>query len=201
MMTFLSHGICRLRTVLFCLGLLAIQANPARSDEVYEFVSIRCLPELRTVQVDVFRLWNVRFYVWQNAPRANYADLKSWERANRAQHIENLRRLEESYGIYVIDEAYGRWDDQPLDCPIGSNTVRVSFQKREMEGNTGEGIRAYRGGATISIVNKAGKVVWQHAFRSEHATFQVSNGGVLYVLCDNGQFCDPQNYQSADFNP
>lgn len=197
MITWLRRLFTKLQVMMLVSSILVMQSSSSNADELYKFFSIDCVPELGTLQIDAFQLWNVGRFVWPSAPNAGTDNQKRWEK-----HVANLRELEEKYGFYVIGEAYGRWDEQPVDCKIDRNTARITFEKIEVEtGIVGEGTRIYRGAATINIINNSGQTVWKHRLRSEHATFQIYNSGVLYLLCDHGQTCEPQNSQSVDFPP
>jgi hypothetical protein len=195
-MTAMSRCLFRtLPATLLGLSLLAIQSSPSKADQTAEFYSIDCIPELGTLKIDAFRLWNVDEYIWPSPPidgtdrRQEY-----WEK-----HLANLRHLEEQYGIYVINQHYGRWDERTIECQLDDATISMDFEKEEIEnGIEGQETRVYRGAATISIRSRSGKILWQNPLEHERAIFQVLEGRMVYRLCRSAQDCNPQRFKAFD---
>lgn len=183
-----------LRAIPFSLSLLAIQSSPSEADQTAEFYSIDCMPELGTMKIDAFRLWNVDEYIWPTPP-INATDR---QKEMQEKHLANLRHLEEKYGMYVINRTYGIWEDRLIECSLGDATIRMAFEKREIEpGDNGAG-NFYRGAATISILSKSGKTLWQNPLEHERAIFQVLEGRMVYRLCRSAQDCNPQKFKAFD---
>lgn len=187
-----------LQAALVSFSVFAFPSGPATADELYSFYTINCLPELRSLTIDKFRLWNVGDFVWPWGNDALGVDAATRRRHQWELHVEHLRQLEERHSIYVIRQAYGYWDERSVDCPVGKMTFRITFEQAKLE--DGSDVRRYRGPATLTELDDTGQRLWQMALDFEHASFTIDRG-VVAIICKDGQVCDGSNFQVFDLKP
>ncbi len=111
----------------------------ASADELYEFFSIECMPELRALRMSSVAIWNIPEQVWPNAPIQD--DRATWLKANWALHEQALRRLERERNLYVFGQMYGMAQGDPIQCSLPGLHISIDSQKierpdDEMKGGT-----------------------------------------------------------------
>ncbi len=91
----------------------------AYSDEYYEFFRIMCADDLDYFHMDRLGIYNIGRVIWP------YGGDNAWR-----DHIESLKELEEKYGLYVLDGAYGYWDNNTIECTVSNRAnIRIEFGK------------------------------------------------------------------------
>jgi len=187
-----------LQVAVMAFGAFSFQSGLAAADELYSFYTVNCLPEMRSLTIDKFRLWNVGDFVWPWSDDPLGVDAATRRRHQWELHVEHLRQLEERHSVYVIRQAYRYWDEHSVDCPVGKMTFRITFEQARLD--DGGDVRLYRGPATLAVVDSAGQPRWQMPLDFEHASFTI-NRGVVAIICRDGQVCDGTNFQVFDLKP
>ncbi|WP_043311096.1 hypothetical protein [Pseudomonas sp. ML96] len=132
--------------------------STANADEYYEFLSIRCMPQLQAIRLDFVGIWNVGDWIWPSVPEQE--NRKSWVLDSWQRHENALKTLERKHGLHVFGQQYGRQLDSPIICELPHFRVSIAAARIERE-YVDEDIRvAYRGRAEIQITALNGSLVF-----------------------------------------
>jgi hypothetical protein len=110
----------------------------ANADELYEFFSIECMPELRTLRISSVAIWNIQEQIWPNAPIQD--DRAMWLKANWALHEQALQRLERERNLYVFGQMYGMAQGDPIQCSLPGLHISIDSQKMERPDDEMKGV-------------------------------------------------------------
>lgn len=162
-----------LRLVFITLASIA-WVSATQADEYYNFFSIRCVPNAQFMSIDAVGIYNIGDVVWPTISATNYDPAlgatdydklprnvfmtESWR-----AHEEGLKKLEAD-GLYVFDQAFGRYDPTPITCTTSEYTVSLTAGPIERNYGGDDDIKVlYRGPLQVRIALSDGQVVWDHA--------------------------------------
>lgn len=174
---------------LFASSIVTFAPSLSKADEFYTFISVQCVQQLRLFRLERFGVYNVREYVWERAPLGTPKD--KWDEESWQVHVRNLKALEDQYGIYAVDQAFGLWEEAPIECDLGPAKVSISFTKesrQDLDSNGNQ--RFYRGRGTLQLITKSGRVAWESSLNFERIVVSYNNGFLTYKTCTGDQLCD-----------
>ncbi|TXH86418.1 MAG: hypothetical protein E6Q71_06540 [Pseudomonas sp.] len=164
----------------YLLGItIWILVSTASADEYYEFISIRCMPQLQAIRLDSVGIWNVGDWIWPSVPAQE--NRKTWAWDSWQRHERALKTLEVEHGLHVFGQQYGRQLEAPIICLLPHFRVSIGAARIERE-YMDEDIRvAYRGRAEIQITALDGSPVFSQTL-DEADDFQAAEASYGLVL-------------------
>jgi hypothetical protein len=99
-----------------------ISSQKLYADEYYQFFQIIHASELNYFHISRIGIYNKGYYIWPLGSKNNV-----WKK-----HVENLQMLEKKYGLYVLDGAYGYYDNNEKNYTINAShktDIKIEFDK------------------------------------------------------------------------
>jgi hypothetical protein len=96
-------------------------AEKALSDEYYDFFRIMYADDLNFFHMTRVGIWNKGHYIWPLGSQ------DVWK-----EHVRNLKMLEKKYGLYVLDGAYGYYDNNAISYSLMAShktDIKIEFDK------------------------------------------------------------------------
>lgn len=113
------------RIVLFLVTVIVlspfIYSKKLYADEYYEFFQIMYASDLNYFHMSRIGIYNKGSFIWPLGSK------NVWKK-----HIENLKILEKKYGLYVLDGAYGYYDNKEMRYTIDAShktDIKIKFDK------------------------------------------------------------------------
>lgn len=135
-----------MKMILAFVVALAIASVNVYADEYYEFYRIRCDDKIPSFEVQRTPFWNIKHVVWPG----------NWDWKS---HVQSLKNLEKSSGLYVFNELYGYYDSPELSFVCGPYNVKINYSKvlrpKDADSGSNEPVRM---NATITIISSRFKL-------------------------------------------
>lgn len=171
---------CAMKAAISSLTLLVIPC--AVADELYEFYLIQCVKPLSAVVIEPVSVWNIGEFVWPGTPAKS--NRSEWMKTLWEKHEQNLKHLEEKYDLYVFNEAYGRYVDEPITCTAPTFRLSVSAEPIARDYVNRDDIQVpYRGVMKVKIESIEGHILFQQ---------EMHRGSSLRVSVDELEVCDSE---------
>ena len=142
------------RIIVFLVIILALSpflsAKKLYADEYYEFFQIMCANDLNYFHMTRIGIYNKGFFIWPLASK------NVWKK-----HVENLKMLEKKYGLYVLDDMYGYYDNSEISYTINAShktDIKIEFDKSIRPSGPVGGKQPYKSNPRLKI-NFDGKKV------------------------------------------
>lgn len=88
----------------------------AHADEYYDFYRIKCDDQIPAFEIQRTPFWNIGHIVWPGV-------------CNWKAHVQSLKNLEKSSGLYIFNELYGYYDSPELSFVCGPYNVKINYSK------------------------------------------------------------------------
>ncbi len=153
-----------------------LASTAAHADEYYGFYRIQCDKEIPAFEIERTYFWNIRQIIWPDY---------DW-----AKHVQSLKKLETSSGLYVFDEFYGYYDSPELSFNCGPIDAKInSSQALREEGAVGSQ-EPVRVSTTITITSSELSLVDALPISSiKRLRAYLDSDGKAYTEVCNSQKC------------
>ena len=154
-----------------------LASTAAYADEYYGFYRIRCDKEIPAFEIEKTYFWNIGQIVWPNLD-------------DSGNHIQTLKKLEETSGLYVFDELYGYYDSPELSFNCGPIEAKINSSKALREEGPVGSKEPVRVSTTITITSSELKLVEALPISSiRQLRAYVDSDGKAYTEVCNSQKC------------
>ncbi|WP_445776653.1 hypothetical protein [Shewanella sp.] len=157
------------------------------ADEGYTFYRLDCNTELSYLHISTVTKYNISNIIWPHG---------DWN-----AHENNLKKLEEKYGLHVFGAAYGRFPDESFKCNLGSVNITLRGNKIAREIGRNKETVYYQSHPTM-LVTVNDKLVYDKFSAVGLGTITVDVGEryIMINRCLDNKECKDETLYFSDYN-
>jgi hypothetical protein len=169
----LEENMKRIFVILIISVILSpfISAQKLYADEYYNFFQITSAPEIHYFHMSRIGIYNKGYFIWPFVSKKN-----EWKK-----HVENLKILEKKYGLYVLDGAYGYYDNKEMNYTINTSSktdIKIEFDKLVRPPGPVGNKQPYKSNPRLKILFDGKKVAFFHLNHIDYQDYYVDEVSV-----------------------